>query len=71
MPGVKRIEATSAQLGSKTRPLAFFGVLLIAYAISIDGVSLTHYQKWHTLMTSPFDTLSKPTLPAPMANILS
>lgn len=38
--GVKRIEATSAQLGKKSRPLAFFGVLLIAYAISIDGVSL-------------------------------
>lgn len=39
--GVKRIEATSAQLGKKTRPLAFFGVLLLAYAISIDGVSHT------------------------------
>jgi SIT family siderophore-iron:H+ symporter-like MFS transporter len=40
--GVKRIEATSAQLGKKSRPLAFFGVLLIAYAISIDGVSLPY-----------------------------
>lgn len=37
LAGVKRIEAIGAQLGKYTRPLAFFGVLLLAYAMSIDG----------------------------------
>lgn len=37
--GVKRIEAIGSQLGRLTRPLAFFGILLLAYAMSIDGVS--------------------------------
>jgi hypothetical protein len=36
-PGVRRIEAISAQLGFKDRIILFFGVFLVAYAYGLDG----------------------------------
>lgn len=46
--GVKRIEATSAQLGPVARGLMFFGCFLLAYGYGLDGQIRYTYQGYAT-----------------------